>query len=327
MLPQQGNGPYTLHAYATDIEGHTVLLGSRTIICDNANAVKPFGAIDTPDQGGTASGAYVNFGWTLTPQPYSIPTDGSTILVYIDGVPVGRPVYNLARADIQTLFPGYANTDGAIGYYDFNTTTLANGVHTIAWVVTDSGDRAEGIGSRFFTVLNGSALSTMTLEASTSIEEMSGRGPETRVSAGVGPSIGLDAATLAGIPLSTVPVYRRDGFDQNAPLYLAPFDDRGVVRVTTDAAGRFTLTLSSPVRDGRGGYEGYLVAGGKLQALPTGSFLDQRTGDFYWQPGVGFTGTYQLVFIRTEGGQSVRIPVEVAIGPRPAAPTNLRIVK
>ena len=143
----------------------------------------------------------------------------------------------------------------------------------------------------------------------------------------VGPSIGLDAATLASIPLSTVPVYRRDGFDQNAPLYLAPFDERGVVRVTADAAGRFTLTLSSPVKDDSGGYEGYMVAGGKLQALPAGSFLDQRTGDFYWQPGVGFNGTYQLVFIRTEGGQAVRIPVEVTIGQRPAAPKNLRIVK
>src|SRR5918993_1924344 len=82
MLPNGGNGTFTLRVYATDFEGHTVLLGSRTITCDNANAAKPFGAIDTPDQGGTASGTnYLNFGWALTPMPYSIPTDGSTILV------------------------------------------------------------------------------------------------------------------------------------------------------------------------------------------------------------------------------------------------------
>jgi hypothetical protein len=68
-----------------------------------------------------------------------------------------------------------------------------------------------------------------------------------------------------------------------------------------------------------------MVADGKLQALPPGSFLDQRSGDFYWQPGVGFNGTYRLVFIRTEDGQRVRIPVEVTIGGRPAAPTNRRI--
>ena len=328
MLPNLGNGTFTLHAYATDTDGHSVLLGSRTITCDNASATRPFGAIDTPDQGGSVSGTtYTNFGWALTPMPHSIPVDGSTILVYIDGVPVGRPTYNNFRADIATLFPGYANSGGAIGYYQFDTTTLANGVHTISWVVTDTGGRAEGIGSRYFTVLNGASSSSMTLEASTSIEEMSGRGAETRVSAGVGASIGLAAATLDAITVSDVPVYRRDGFDQNASLELTAADQLGVIRVAAGAAGRFTLTLSSPVKDNDGGYEGYMVAGGKLQALPAGSFLDKKSGEFYWQPGVGFNGTYTLVFVRTEGGHRVKITVEVTIGQRPAAPQNLRVEK
>ena len=314
MLPGQGNGTYKLHAYATDVEGHTVLLGSRTITCNNSSSNKPFGAIDTPDQGGTVSGTtYVNYGWALTPQPNSIKQDGSTIMVYIDGVPVGRPVYNNYRADIATTFFGYANTGGAIGYYTFDTTKLANGVHTIGWVVTDSAGNSEGIGSRYFTVLNGSDVSTMNLEASTSIQ-----GDETRVSAAVGASSGLEAGSLEAIPVSTVPVYRRDGFDQNASLELAPADEFGVVRINADAVGRFTLTLSAPVKDERGGYEGYLVADGKLQALPAGSFLDKRAGEFYWQPGVGFVGNYQLVFVRTEGGQRVRIPVDVTIGTSPA---------
>jgi len=315
MLPNQGNGTYKLHAYATDVEGRGVLLGTRTITCNNASSNKPFGAIDTPDQGGTVSGTtYINYGWALTPQPNSIKTDGSTILVYIDGVPVGRPSYNKYRADIATTFFGYANSGGAIGSYTFDTTTLANGVHTIGWVVTDSAGNAEGIGSRYFTVLNGSEVSTMNLEASTSIQEMAGGGSETRVSAAVGASSGLDAASLDGTAVSTVPVYRRDGFDQNASLELAPADDRGVVRISAETLGRFTLTLSAPVRDDAGGYEGYLVADGKLQALPAGSFLDKGIGDFYWQPGVGFVGNYQLVFVRTEAGQRVRIPVDVTIG-------------
>ncbi|HVJ27922.1 MAG TPA: hypothetical protein VM493_10290 [Vicinamibacterales bacterium] len=329
MLPNQGNGTFTLHAYATDVEGNTVLLGSRTITCDNANAVRPFGAIDTPDQGGTVSGTtYTNFGWALTPKPNTIPTDGSTILVYIDGVPVGRPVYNNARADIAALFPNYNNSGGAIGYYQFNTTTLANGVHTISWVVTDNAGNAEGIGSRYFTVLNGAVSSAMTIEAFSSIEEMSGRGADTRVSAGVGASSGLDAATVETIAVSDVPVYRRDGYNPNAALELTQADEQGVIKVAADPAGRFTLTLSAPVKDESGGYEGYLVANGKLQALPAGSFLDQRNGEFYWQPGVGFNGTYRLVFVRTEAGQRARITVDVTIGgQRPAAPQNVRIVK
>ena len=91
MLPNQGNGTYRFSMYAQDRDGHTTLLGTRTMTCANASATQPFGAIDTPTQGGIASGtAYVNFGWALTPQPKTIPVDGSTISVFIDGVVGGH---------------------------------------------------------------------------------------------------------------------------------------------------------------------------------------------------------------------------------------------
>jgi hypothetical protein len=96
----------------------------------------------------------VNFGWALTPQPKSIATNGSTIVVFIDNKPVGHPVYNNPRADIEALFPGYANTNGAVGYYKINTTQLTNGLHSISWGVTDSAGQKSGIGSRFFVVQN-----------------------------------------------------------------------------------------------------------------------------------------------------------------------------
>jgi hypothetical protein len=150
-----GNGTYNIHALALDFGGNTKVLGTKTIVVDNKNATAPFGAIDTPAQGGTVSGtAYVNFGWALTPQPKSIPTNGSTIVVYIDGKPMGHPVYNNPRSDIETLFPGYVNTDGAVGYLKINTTTLTNGLHSISWGVTDSAGQKSGIGSRFFIVQN-----------------------------------------------------------------------------------------------------------------------------------------------------------------------------
>ena len=155
FLPNQGNGTFTLVAVAEDTTGHAVRLGEKTIYVDNANAVLPFGAIDTPTQGGTASGAlFYNFGWALTPPPASIPIDGSTIWVFVDGVPLGHPSYNHYRADIATLFPGYANSLGAVGVYNLDTTTLSNATHTIVWSVTDSAGRADGIGSRYFDVVN-----------------------------------------------------------------------------------------------------------------------------------------------------------------------------
>jgi hypothetical protein len=78
--------------------------------------------------------------------------------VFIDNVPVGHPTYNQPRSDIATLFPGYANSNGPVGYFYIDTTTLTNGVHTISWLVTDGLGSASGIGSRYFTVSNGSLV-------------------------------------------------------------------------------------------------------------------------------------------------------------------------
>ncbi len=155
FLPNGGNGTYTLHAKATDVEGNEVTLGTKTFTCDNANAVKPFGGIDTPIQGGEASGgSYVVFGWALTPQPNTIPTDGSTLMVWVDGVPLGKPIYNQYREDIASLFPGYSNSNGAGWYFDFDTTAYENGVHTIYLTATDDAGNTDGFGSRFFTIQN-----------------------------------------------------------------------------------------------------------------------------------------------------------------------------
>jgi hypothetical protein len=169
-----GNGTYKLHAIATNKSGVSVDLGTKTITVNNAAATLPFGAIDTPGQGATVSGTVTNFGWGLTPpaagcpatdQPCIIPVNGFTIFVFVDGQPMGNPVYNLARCDVDQLFPGYANSGstncaqngippGPVGYFNLDTTKLINGVHTIAWSVTDNAGKAQGIGSRYFTVEN-----------------------------------------------------------------------------------------------------------------------------------------------------------------------------
>jgi hypothetical protein len=309
FLPNQGNGTFKLYAIATDAEGNAVTLGSKTITCDNAHAVKPFGTIDTPDQGGSASGnAYLNFGWVLGAQNNSIPIDGSTITVFIDGVPVGHPDYNHARSDIQTLFPGHVNTDGAVGFFVINTTTLSNGMHTIAWGASDAAGHNEGIGSRFFTVLNGSSSSVMTTPAL--VQGSSGLDATTREAAPAGSAVGRPSAAVAAAPVSDVPSYVQQGFSMNAPLEIV---EGGVAKI--EEIGVVRATVGAPV-SGNGGYEGYFVKGGALAALPAGTFLDRRTGEFFWQPGVGFVGTYSFVFVRTEDGVQTRIPLTIEIAPR-----------
>jgi len=150
-----GNGTYVLHAYAYDKEGNRTHLGSKTIIVDNQSATKPFGTIDTPAQGGEASGsAYINFGWALTPQPNTIPADGSTISVWVDGVNIGNASYDDYRPDVESVFGGHNNSGGAGGHFYIDTTGWPNGVHTIGWFVQDDAGNADGVGSRFFRIEN-----------------------------------------------------------------------------------------------------------------------------------------------------------------------------
>jgi hypothetical protein len=156
MLPGLGNGTYDFQAIATDSSGLRTQIGTRRVTAANGASSAPFGTIDTPGQGETVSGTIVNFGWALVAQPRVIPTNGSTIDVYVDGVMVGHPVYNNARSDIAALFPGLANASGPVGYFMLDTTTLVNGLHTISWVIRDNTGQGAGVGSRFFRVQNGS---------------------------------------------------------------------------------------------------------------------------------------------------------------------------
>jgi hypothetical protein len=293
MLPLEGNSMYTFLVWAYDREGSATRLGVRTIFCENRSATKPFGAIDTPEQGGTASGsAYVNFGWALTQFPKTIPVDGSTITVLVDGTPVGNATYNNYRPDIATLFPGRNNSNGAVGYRLIDTTLLENGVHTISWVVTDDQGATEGIGSRFFTVSNGAGALT---------------------TAG-GSAVTAAARSVAALPAPRGAVLGRRGFDLSAPWtsFAVGTDGRAVIR--GEELDRFELALG-----GRPGerYTGFLRVGDNLAPLPAGSQLDPSTGAFTWAPGVGFVGTYDLVFLRARHERVfARQDVRIVLHPR-----------
>jgi hypothetical protein len=315
FLPNGGNGVFTICARATDSAGHVVTLGTKTITCDNAGAVKPFGAIDTPTQGGTASGeAYINFGWALTPMPNSIPTDGTTLTVYVDGVSLGHPVYNQYRADIATLFPGYANSDGAVGYYVLDTAGYENGVHTIQWVARDSASNTDGIGSRYFNIEN------------------SGSAPETAAAAEAIPAADMktaaavvSAADLEYLPAERgLPVKARRGYDRAPFLDLKP-DDTGrfVFEIREDE--RVELQLAE---EGLSLLSGWQRVGETLRPLPIGSTLDSEAGAFYWQPGPGFIGDYELWFlVGDSSGGIYRKVLVVHIAPKFEGLEEFRPVK
>jgi hypothetical protein len=342
-----GQGPLTLYALATDVEGKQTWLGRTqgdttptAITLANDTIAKPFGAIDTPGQGETVSGIVLNFGWALTPDSHMTPGAGdalastteSPLQVYVDGAPIGAVVYNQCRGtvgspvpagvycddDVSSIFGNpvplatftprttnltkHRNLDagrGAIGTYLLDTTTLANGVHTIMWGATDSAGRSEGFGNRYFTVLNAgpsfdSRSDTPALAQDRDAGAVQGFGPAE------------DQLVAGGVQDVSAAVTARTGFDLAAPWVNVTADDAGVRYVQLSELGRLELRLGSVDA-------GYLAANGELHDLPPGSHLEAATGYFTWAPGVGYYGTYRLTFVRA--GEPIAVDVTI----RPAA--------
>ncbi|MCX6563285.1 MAG: SBBP repeat-containing protein [Candidatus Aminicenantes bacterium] len=299
FLPNHGNGQFKLYAYAIDGEGNKILLGSKTITCDNAHAVKPFGTIDTPIQGGQASGgSFVNFGWVLTPLPNTVPIDGSTIRLWIDGNQIGQPVYNQYRPDIAANFPGLNNSNGAVGYYYLDTTKYENKVHIMAWTAEDNVGNADGIGSRYFSILNGA---------------VTGNGEAHPQSRQVPPA--EIKADLGGMAVAWEPVMAKRGFSLSARPEIVLADADGIVRIEMPEVDRLEIG------PGQGSYfsRGFLSVGGDLRPLPIGATLNSASGTFSWMPGPGFLGVYDLLFVKTgsRDGSPSLLRVQVKIIPKP----------
>jgi hypothetical protein len=295
FLPGGGNGEFKIHALATDVDGHQISLGTKTITCDNAHAVKPFGAIDTPGQGGTASGGnYRNWGWVLTPQPNIIPTDGTTINVWVDGINLGRPIYDIYRSDVATLFTGYANSNGAAGYFDIDTASYDNGLHTIQWTAEDSGGNKDGIGSRYFIIQNSGNSQVSSINTKRTFKPA--------------------YKDLIRIPISyNEPVTLRKGYTDNDLSKNISTDSAGNIHIKCKELERIEIQVSRTSVE----VEGYMITDNRLGNLPAGSTLEKKAGRFSWIPGPGFIGTYSLVFIEIDQyGEKRRKNILVTIIPK-----------
>ncbi len=301
-----GKGSFNLYAYATDKEGNTTLIGSKLVSVQNAGSLKPFGSIDSPAQGGSASGTYPNTGWVLTPGSQNggtvtIPATG--VQVAIDGVFLSGVPSMSARSDISAGFPTFNTSQAGRGLF-IDTTAYANGTHTIGWLVTDSAAQADGVGSRFFKVQNGSLLATW------------------------GALLDQPLSALPGID-SGAAVRVATGFNPKAPLTTVRPDALGRRHVRIGELDRVEVRLASA--SPRGGnqksvrYAAYLVANGELRRLPVGSSFDPREGTLYWQPGAGYVGDYEFVVVdqaRHDARRLTRLVVSVG---QPFAAPSLRL--
>ena len=215
----------------------------------------------------------------LSPAPGSIPRDGSAIQVYVDGQPFGPPVsYGHFRPDIASLFPQYENSAGAIGVQTWNTLTLSDGVHTVAWGVANDRGAAAGIGSRFFKVDN--TTPGVSSSSTALVMEAPADAPP------------VPSARTIGIPIGAVrsaePLDERDGRGGD----LGDSTKRDTFFI--DQLGRLAVELG-----GNGAcaseYGAYLAAGEELRPAPFGLSIDAAAQRLYWQPGVGYLGRYDIV--------------------------------
>jgi hypothetical protein len=166
--------------------------------------------------------------------------------------------------------------------------------------VIDNQGAIEGIGSRFFTVSNGAgAPMTAAVEGTATVR------PRTTVAR---------PEDIAAAPHDDSPVLGRRGWDLDAPWRWFGVGRTGRAVIRGEEIDRFELQFEeqSGVR-----YSGHVHVGDGLAALPVGSQLDATTGSFTWAPGVGFVGTYDLVFVRWVDGRAVaRHEVRIILAPK-----------
>jgi hypothetical protein len=324
-LWNQGNTTFKLYAYAFDVEGRNTLLGTKTITVDNAHATAPFGTIDTPGYGATVSGSIWNYGWALTPAS----TQGCTITnghaqMSVDSAPLVTVDYGAFRDDVAAAFPGLTNSSAAGGSYFLDTTQLTNGMHQIGWFVTDSCGRQDGVGSRFFTVLNGSGD-----QAAVTGAHVLGSGPGTYDARGARRDVKArrDGALRQAQGMASAGERAEMRADDLAPREdtlrrtvrvrqiggdweTAARDATGGHAIHVDQTGRIEVQLPALASDE---YAGVMDVRGERRALPLGSSLDAAAGIFSWQPAPGFLGAYDLVFVSTATPDIV-VRVRVSVG-------------
>lgn len=129
------DGPHTLAVTGTSTTGDQLTLNAPFTVSNwsPSNPIKI--AIDSPNsQSSAISGSVVFGGWAVS----DIAAIRS-VSVAIDGVPVGSGNYGVNRADVCAVLPGRAGCPNVGWDLAFDTTSLANGPHTLSVTALSTG--------------------------------------------------------------------------------------------------------------------------------------------------------------------------------------------
>ena len=124
---------------------------------------------------------------------------------------------------------------------------------------------------------------------------------------------------LPEIPVDySYPVRIKKGYNQHIkPQEIYP-DKQGVIKLESRELERIEIQLNHLTLNSQlSSINGYLAVGDELRPLPIGSFIDTKRGIFSWQPGHGFFGNYELVFIgKCENGALMKRTIRMRITPK-----------
>lgn len=299
------------------------------ILIKPADKLAPFGNLETPDFRATLNNTATGSGWALDN------VGVTTVEVIVDGRKVGEAIYGLNRADIGSIWGSFPNANRAGFSFNFDTTTLANGEHTLSVRLLDAAGNATVVGTRPFITQN-SVLAVVTTNIirgrkgepySQQLQAVNGRPPYTWSIA--------SGALPAGLSLNAA------GLISGNPSVFGnfTFGVRVTDSVNTSAVASFALTVlpdvlplrvvsSGPQTPGLTGVDYSLqlfFAGGRppvvwslgTGALPPGLTLNTLTGVITGRPTtVGtFTFTAKVTDSEITIATSDPLTIEITLGP------------
>ncbi len=211
--------------------------------------------IDAPGPAATVSGTVTIAGWAID-NTSTIGSAISKVQVFVDGTLAGNAIYGISRPDVCALWPGRPGCPN-VGYtYQWNTSALAAGQHTITVSATDS-DGTPDSGTAGITVTVSDSPPTVVIDSPHAAAVVSG---STMISGWA-----LDSAGRIGTAISSVKV-QVDGvvvgnatYGSSRPDVCAAYAGRPgcpnvgftyALNTLTLTAGVHTITVSAVDSDG-----------------------------------------------------------------------------
>ncbi len=153
-------GLHTVSATVTTSTGQVYTSSSSFTVANWTSANPMQASIDNPNSNSPAFSGVVNFGGWAIDSLSAI----TQVSVAIDGVPYGLAQYGGDRSDVCSAHPGEAACPYVGWNFALNTTTLAEGIHTIAITPATAGGQVSTFNASFTVANNPGNAITMSID-------------------------------------------------------------------------------------------------------------------------------------------------------------------